>query len=223
MIDNKELLKLEQDILSIYGDGNPFNNHQAFMAAGLKSLLEKRKYLIDTGLRESYSIMDLGLADEFFQFNNSLKLFLEGTYDTFRKIIEETKYGDQHLFQLSVYMADCPESMKQRNEYGCCLWDIFNNKLFSDEDYQTATPYIQNKLFDMTSIGYQDVDNKSFEEEMELSRPLAHWNCKGQTSPNLNELEVIRPVEVLIKKSCFAITDFAYCRNFRAEINISLE
>ena len=72
MIDNKELLKLEQDILSIYGDGNPFNNHQVFMAAGLKSLLGKRKYLIDTGIRESSSIMDLGLADELFQFNNSL-------------------------------------------------------------------------------------------------------------------------------------------------------
>lgn len=222
MIDTKELLKLEQDILSIYGDGNPFNNHQAFMAAGLKSLLEKRKYLIDTGLRESYSIMDLGLADELLQFNNSLKQFIEGTYDTFRKIIEETKYGNQHIFQLSVYMANCPESMKQRNEYGCCLWDIFNNKLFSDDDF-CATPLIQNKLFNMTSIGYQDVDDKSFEEEMKLSRPLAHWNCKGQTSPNLNELEVIRSVEVLIKNSCFAITDFAYCRNFRAEIKISLE
>ncbi len=222
MIDTKELLKLEQDILSIYGDGNPFNNHQTFMAAGLKSLLEKRKYLIDTGLRESYSIMDFGLAVELFQFNESLKLFLEGTYDTFRKIIEETKYGNQHIFQLSVYMANCPESMKQRNEYGCCLWDIFNNKLFSDDDF-CATPLIQNKLFNMTSIGYQDVDDKSFEEEMELSRPFANWNCKRWTSPNLNALEVIRPVEVLIKKSCFAITDFAYCRNFRAEINISLQ
>ena len=222
MIDTKELLKLEQDILSIYGDGNPFNNHQTFMAAGLKSLLEKRKYLIDTGLRESYSIMDLGLAYELLQFNNSLKQFIVGAYDTFRKIIEETKYGNQHIFQLSVYMANCPESMKQRNEYGCCLWDILNNKLFSDDDF-CATPLIQNKLFDMTSIGYQDVDDKSFEEEMKLSRPLAHWNCKGQTSPNLNELEVIRPVEALIKNSCFAITDFAYCRNFRAEINISLE
>lgn len=222
MIDTKELLKLEQDILSIYGDGNPFNNHQDFIATGLKSLLEKRKYLIDTGLRESYSIMDFGLAVELFQFNESLKLFLVGAYDTFRNIIEEMEFGDQHLFQLSVYMANCPESMKQRNEYGCCLWDIFNNKLFSDDDF-CATPLIQNKLFDMTSIGYQDVDSKSFEEEMELSRPLAHWNCKGQTSPNLNELEVIRPVEALIKNSCFAITDFAYCRNFRAEINISLE
>ena len=222
MIDNKELLKLEQDILSIYGDGNPFNNHQDFIATGLKSLLEKRKYLIDTGLRESYSIMDLGLAYELLQFNNSLKQFIVGVYDTFRNIIEEMEFGDQHLFQLSVYMANCPESMKQRNEYGCCLWDIFNNKLFSDDDF-CATPLIQNKLFNMTSIGYQDVDNKSFEEEMELSRPLAHWNCKGQTSPNLNELEVIRPVEVLIKNSCFAITDFAYCRDFRAEINISLE
>ena len=220
MIDSKELLKLEQDILSIYEDGNPFNNHQTFMAAGLKSLLEKRKYLIDTGLRESYSIMDFGLAVELFQFNESLKLFLEGTYDTFRKIIEETKYGNQHIFQLSVYMANCPESMKQRNEYGCCLWDIFNNKLFIDEDFY-ATPLIQNKLFYMTSIGYQDVDEESFEEEMKLSRPFANWNCKG--SPNWDELEVIRPVEVLIKDSCFAITDFAYCRNFRAEINISLE
>ena len=222
MIDTKELLKLEQDILSIYGDGNPFNNHQAFMAAGLKSLLEKRKYLIDTGLRESYSIMDFGLANELLQFNNSLKQFIVGAYDTFRNIIEEMEFGDQHLFQLSIYMANCPESMKQRNEYGCSLWDIFNNKLFIDEDFY-ATPLIQNKLFNMTSIGYQDVDDKSFEEEMKLSRPLAHWNCKGQTSPNLNELEVIRPVEVLIKKSCFAITDFAYCRDFRAEINISLE
>lgn len=222
MIDTKELLKLEQDILSIYGDGNPFNNHQDFIATGLKSLLEKRKYLIDTGLRESYSIMDLGLAYELVQFNNSLKQFIVGAYDTFRNIIEEMEFGDQHLFQLSVYMANCPESMKQRNEYGCCLWDIFNNKLFSDEDFCT-TPLIQNKLFSMTSIGYQDVDNKSFEEEMELSRPFANWNCKRWTSPNLNELEVILPVEVLIKKSCFAITDFAYCRNFRAEINISLE
>ena len=192
------------------------------MAAGLKSLLEKRKYLIDTGLRESYSIMDLGLAYELLQFNNSLKQFIVGACDTFRNIIEEMEFGDQHLFQLSVYMADCPESMKQRNEYDCSLWDIFNNKLFSDDDF-CATPLIQNKLFDMTSIGYQDVDDKSFEEEMKLSRPLAHWNCKGQTSPNLNELEVIRPVEALIKNSCFAITDFAYCRNFRAEINISLE
>ena len=156
------------------------------------------------------------------QFNNSLKQFIVGAYDTFRNIIEEMEFGDQHLFQLSVYMADCPESMKQRNEYGCSLWDIFNNKLFSDEDF-CATPLIQNKLFNMTSIGYQDVDDKSFEEEMKLSRPLAHWNCKGQTSPNLNELEVIRPVEVLIKKSCFAITDFAYCRVFRAEIKISLQ
>lgn len=222
MIDTKELLKLEQDILSIYGDGNPFNNHQTFMAAGLKSLLEKRKYLIDTGLRESYSIMDLGLAYELLQFNNSLKQFIVGAYDTFRNIIEEMEFGDQHLFQLSIYMANCPESMKQRNEYGCSLWDIFNNKLFIDEDFY-ATPLIQNKLFDMTSIGYQDVDDKSFEKEMELSRPFANWNCKRWTSPNLNELEVIRPVEVLIKKSCFAITDFAYCRNFRAEINISLE
>ncbi len=222
MIDNKELLKLEQDILSIYGDGNPFNNHQDFIATGLKSLLEKRKYLIDTGLRESYSIMDLGLAYELLQFNNSLKQFIVGVYDTFRNIIEEMEFGDQHLFQLSVYMANCPESMKQRNEYGCCLWDIFNNKLFSDDDF-CATPLIQNKLFNMTSIGYQDVDNKSFEEEMELSRPFANWNCKRWTSPNLNELEVIRPVEVLIKNSCFAITDFAYCRDFRAEINISLE
>lgn len=222
MIDTKELLKLEQDILSIYGDGNPFNNHQAFMAAGLKSLLEKRKYLIDTGLRESYSIMDFGLANELLQFNNSLKQFIVGAYDTFRNIIEEMEFGDQHLFQLSIYMANCPESMKQRNEYGCSLWDIFNNKLFIDEDFY-ATPLIQNKLFDMTSIGYQDVDDKSFEKEMELSRPFANWNCKRWTSPNLNELEVIRPVEVLIKKSCFAITDFAYCRNFRAEINISLE
>ena len=222
MIDNKELLKLEQDILSIYGDGNPFNNHQDFIATGLKSLLEKRKYLIDTGLRESYSIMDLGLAYELLQFNNSLKQFIVGAYDTFRNIIEEMEFGDQHLFQLSVYMADCPESMKQRNEYDCSLWDIFNNKLFIDEDFY-ATPLIQNKLFDMTSIGYQNVDDKSFEEEMELSRPFANWNCKRWTSPNLNELEVIRPVEVLIKKSCFAITDFAYCRNFRAEINISLQ
>ena len=222
MIDSKELLKLEQDILSIYEDGNPFNNHQTFMAAGLKSLLEKRKYLIDTGLRESYSIMDFGLANELLQFNNSLKQFIVGAYDTFRNIIEEMEFGDQHLFQLSIYMANCPESMKQRNEYGCSLWDIFNNKLFIDEDFY-ATPLIQNKLFDMTSIGYQDVDDKSFEEEMKLSRPLAHWNCKGQTSPNLNELEVIRPVEALIKNTCFAITDFAYCRNFRAEINISLE
>lgn len=90
MIDSKELLKLEQDILSIYGDVNPFNNHQTFMAAGLKSLLEKRKYLIDTGIRESSNIMDLGLADELLQFNNSLRLFLEGAYDTFRNIIEET-------------------------------------------------------------------------------------------------------------------------------------
>jgi hypothetical protein len=219
MIDSKELLKLEQDILSIYEDGNPFNNHQTFMAAGLKSLLEKRKYLIDTGLRESYSIMDLGLADELFQFNNSLKHFLIGTYDTFRNIIEETKYGDQRLFQLSVYMANCPESMKQRNEYGCCLWDIFNNKLFNDDDFCT-TPLIQNKLFSMTSIGYQDVDDESFEEEMKLSRPFANWNCKG--SPNLDELEVIRPVEALIKNSCFAITDFAYCRDFRAEIKLNL-
>lgn len=222
MIDTKELLKLEQEILSIYGDGNPFNKHQTFMAAGLKSLLEKRKYLIDTGLRESSSIMDLGLADELLQFNNSLKLFLIGTYDTFRKIIEETKYGNQHIFQLSVYMANCPESMKQRNEYGCCLWDIFNNKLFSDDDF-CATPLIQNKLFNMTSIGYQDVDNKSFEEEMKLSRPFANWNCKMCTAPNMDELEVIRPVEVLIKNSCFAITDFAYCRVFRAEIKISLQ
>ena len=220
MIDNKELLKLEQDILSIYGDGNPFNNHQVFMAAGLKSLLEKRKYLIDTGIRESSSIMDLGLADELLQFNNSLKLFIVGAYDTFRKIIEATKNGDRHLFTLSVYMANCPESMKQRNEYGCCLWDIFNNKLFSDEDFCT-TPLIQNKLFYMTSIGYQDVDNKSFEEELKLSRPFANWNCKG--SPNLDELEVIRPVEALIKNSCFAITDFAYCRDFRAEIKISFQ
>lgn len=222
MIDNKELLKFEQDILSIYGDGNPFNNHQSFMAAGLKSLLKKRKYLINTDLRESSDIMDWGLANELLQFNNSLKQFIVGAYDTFRNIIEEMEFGDQHLFQLSIYMANCPESMKQRNEYGCSLWDIFNNKLFIDEDFY-ATPLIQNKLFDMTSIGYQDVDDKSFEEEMKLSRPLAHWNCKGQTSPNLNELEVIRPVEALIKNSCFAITDFAYCRNFRAEINISLE
>ena len=222
MIDTKELLKLEQEILSIYGDGNPFNKHQTFMAAGLKSLLEKRKYLIDTGLRESSSIMDLGLADELLQFNNSLKLFLEGAYDTFRNIIEEMEFGDQHLFQLSVYMADCPESMKQRNEYDCSLWDIFNNKLFIDEDFY-ATPLIQNKLFDMTSIGYQDVDDKSFEEEMKLSRPFANWNSKVLTSPNLNELEVISPVEALIKNTCFAITDFAYCRDFRAEIKISLE
>ena len=222
MIDSKELLKFEQDILSIYGDGNPFNNHQTFMAAGLKSLLKKRKYLINTDLRESSDIMDWGLAYELLQFNNSLKQFIVGAYDTFSNIIEEMEFGDQHLFQLSIYMANCPESMKQRNEYGCSLWDIFNNKLFIDEDFY-ATPLIQNKLFDMTSIGYQDVDDKSFEEEMKLSRPLAHWNCKGQTSPNLNELEVIRPVEALIKNSCFAITDFAYCRNFRAEINISLE
>jgi len=222
MIDTKELLKLEQDILSIYGDDNPFNNHQTFMAAGLKSLLKKRKYLINTDLRESSDIMDWGLANELLQFNNSLKQFIVGAYDTFRNIIEEMEFGDQHLFQLSVYMANCPESMKQRNEYGCSLWDIFNNKLFIDEDFY-ATPLIQNKLFDMTSIGYQDVDDKSFEEEMKLSRPLAHWNCKGQTSPNLNELEVIRPVEALIKNTCFAITDFTYCRNFRAEINISLE
>lgn len=222
MIDNKELLTFEQDILSIYGDGNPFNNHQTFMAAGLKSLLKKRKYLINTDLRESSDIMDWGLAYELLQFNNSLKQFIVGAYDTFRNIIEEMEFGDQHLFQLSIYMANCPESMKQRNEYGCSLWDIFNNKLFIDEDFY-ATPLIQNKLFDMTSIGYQDVDDKSFEEEMKLSRPLAHWNCKGQTSPNLNELEVIRPVEVLIKNTCFAITDFTYCRNFRAEINISLE
>lgn len=222
MIDTKELLTFEQDILSIYGDGNPFNNHQTFMAAGLKSLLKKRKYLINTDLRESSDIMDWGLAYELLQFNNSLKQFIVGAYDTFRNIIEEMEFGDQHLFQLSIYMANCPESMKQRNEYGCSLWDIFNNKLFIDEDFY-ATPLIQNKLFDMTSIGYQDVDDKSFEEEMKLSRPLAHWNCKGQTSPNLNELEVIRPVEVLIKKSCFAIIDFAYCRDFRAEINISLE
>ena len=222
MIDNKELLKFEQDILSIYGDGNPFNNHQTFMAAGLKSLLKKRKYLINTDLRESSDIMDWGLAYELLQFNNSLKQFIVGAYDTFRNIIEEMEFGDQHLFQLSIYMANCPESMKQRNEYGCSLWDIFNNKLFIDEDFY-ATPLIQNKLFDMTSIGYQDVDDKSFEEEMKLSRPLAHWNCKGQTSPNLNELEVIRPVEALIKNTCFAITDFAYCRDFRAEIKISLE
>ena len=132
------------------------------------------------------------------------------------------EFGDQHLFQLSVYMANCPESMKQRNEYGCCLWDIFNNRLFSDEDFCT-TPLIQNKLFSMTSIGYQDVDNKSFEDEMKLSCPFANWNCKGLPSPNLNELEVISPVEALIKNSCFAITDFAYCRNFRAEFNMSLE
>ena len=132
------------------------------------------------------------------------------------------EFGDQHLFQLSVYMADCPESMKQRNEYDCSLWDIFNNKLFIDEDFY-ATPLIQNKLFNMTFIGYQDVDNKSLEDEMKLSCPFANWNCKGLTSPNLNELEVIRPVEALIKNSCFAITDFAYCRDFRAEIKISLE
>ena len=222
MIDNKELLKFEQDILSIYGDGNPFNNHQTFMAAGLKSLLKKRKYLINTDLRESSDIMDWGLAYELLQFNNSLKQFIVGAYDTFRNIIEEMEFGDQHLFQLSIYMANCPESMKQRNEYGCSLWDIFNNKLFIDEDFY-ATTLIQNKLFDMTSIGYQDVDDKSFEEEMKLSRPFANWNCKGQTVPNLNELEVIRPVEALIKNSCFAITDFAYCRNFRAEINISFQ
>ena len=185
---------------------------------------QKRKYLINTDLRESSDIMDWGLANELLQFNNSLKLFLEDTYDTFRDIIEEMEYrfGDQRLFQLSVYMANCPESMKQRNEYGCCLWDIFNNKLFSDDDF-CATPLIQNKLFNMTSIGYQDVDNKSFEEEMKLSRPFANWNSKVLTSPNLNELEVIRPVEALIKNTCFAITDFAYCRVFRAEINISLE
>ncbi len=135
MIDTKELLKLEQDILSIYGDGNPFNNHQSFMAAGLKSLLKKRKYLINTDLRESSDIMDWGLAYELLQFNNSLKQFIVGAYDTFRNIIEEMEFGDQHLFQLSIYMANCPESMKQRNEYGCSLWDIFNNKLFIDEDF----------------------------------------------------------------------------------------
>ena len=229
MIKTSELLKLEQDILSIYKDGHPYHNHQNYMLAGLKSLLVARKTMINLDLRDCFAspiLGDCGLIDEIVEFNNTLEQYLKRSYDTFKHIVDIIVNQDDinvnSYFQLSVYMAECPDSMNNQNEYGNSLWDIFNDKAFNDDvSYDKYSPPIQNKLFEMTSIGYEEVDDKELQWAMELTHPLAGWGT-GELASELEKLELIRPVETLIKRSCFAITDFAYCRDFRAEINLNL-